>query len=270
MFRRFFHLAKNGDWFTFETSQIDVSLISSLVTTLGSWKDRLFWVSKSVVPFKMVWRHPDAVLNEREPSKSELNEGMLKAIKACPSRLRLFPEHLSVFTGVTFLMLFLGIRKPLRVKMPSPGLLRVDWFLGGSMVLKLKEERSWQLLLGRKESQVRSGEEPVEGNAEDVYVSNWQVKVRDNFKSSTICEDVLNHFSPPTVCSSNSVMQDDVLILRMLLGVGNLAVMVHEGVSHLRKRMHEYEEFLKKREKTKASMAAMKNEIEGFAEKERS
>ncbi|KAM0018961.1 hypothetical protein Hdeb2414_s0026g00680011 [Helianthus debilis subsp. tardiflorus] len=39
MFRRFFRLAKNGDWITFETSQIDVSLISSLVTTLGSWKD---------------------------------------------------------------------------------------------------------------------------------------------------------------------------------------------------------------------------------------
>ncbi|KAJ0641170.1 hypothetical protein HanLR1_Chr16g0624211 [Helianthus annuus] len=42
MFRRFFWLAKSGDWFTFETSQIDVSLISSLVTTLGSWKDRFF------------------------------------------------------------------------------------------------------------------------------------------------------------------------------------------------------------------------------------
>ncbi|KAF5822942.1 hypothetical protein HanRHA438_Chr01g0033471 [Helianthus annuus] len=45
MFRRFFRLAKNDDWFTFETSQIDVSLISSLVTTLESWKDRFFWAS---------------------------------------------------------------------------------------------------------------------------------------------------------------------------------------------------------------------------------
>ncbi|KAM0042048.1 hypothetical protein Hdeb2414_s0011g00373501 [Helianthus debilis subsp. tardiflorus] len=98
-----FSFGQNGDWFTFETSQIDVSLISSLVTTLGSWKDRFFWVSESVVPFKMVWRHPDAILNELEPSKSELNEGMLKALKACPSRLRPFPEHLSVFTGVSVL-----------------------------------------------------------------------------------------------------------------------------------------------------------------------
>ncbi|MFS7907596.1 hypothetical protein Hanom_Chr01g00073191 [Helianthus anomalus] len=83
--------------------EIDVSLISSLVTTLGSWKDRFFWVSEAVVPFKMVWRHLDAVLNELEPSESKLNEGMLKALRACPSRLRSFPEHLLVFTGVIVL-----------------------------------------------------------------------------------------------------------------------------------------------------------------------
>ncbi|KAJ0777273.1 hypothetical protein HanLR1_Chr02g0055501 [Helianthus annuus] len=35
-FRRFFRLAKNGDWFTFETTKIDTCLVSSMVTTLGS------------------------------------------------------------------------------------------------------------------------------------------------------------------------------------------------------------------------------------------
>ncbi|KAF5759587.1 hypothetical protein HanXRQr2_Chr16g0743051 [Helianthus annuus] len=91
---RVFRSAKNGDWFTFETSRIDVSLISMLVTTLGSWKDRFFWVSESVVPFKMVLRHPNVVLNELEPSMSELDEGLLRALRGCPSRLRPFPEHL--------------------------------------------------------------------------------------------------------------------------------------------------------------------------------
>ncbi|KAM0008582.1 hypothetical protein Hdeb2414_s0022g00616051 [Helianthus debilis subsp. tardiflorus] len=73
-FRRFFRLAKNGDWFTFETSQVDTCLILSMVTTLGSWKDRFFWVSKSIV------------LNELEPSDSELDSWFLKSIRACPSR----------------------------------------------------------------------------------------------------------------------------------------------------------------------------------------
>ncbi|KAJ0766089.1 hypothetical protein HanPI659440_Chr08g0311451 [Helianthus annuus] len=56
-FRRFFCLEKNGGCFTFETS-VDTCLISSMVTTLGSWKDRFFWVFESIIPFKMVWRHP--------------------------------------------------------------------------------------------------------------------------------------------------------------------------------------------------------------------
>ncbi|KAF5820614.1 hypothetical protein HanXRQr2_Chr01g0004171 [Helianthus annuus] len=101
LFRRFFRLAKNGDWFTFETSKVDTCLISSMVTTLGSWKDRFFWVSESIVPFKMVWRHPDAVLNDPEPSESELNDAFLSAIRGCPSRVRSFPEHLLVLLGVS-------------------------------------------------------------------------------------------------------------------------------------------------------------------------
>ncbi|KAJ0817933.1 hypothetical protein HanPI659440_Chr00c04g0711261 [Helianthus annuus] len=95
-FCRFFRLAKNGDWFTFETSQVDTCLISSMVTTLGSWKDRFFWVSESIVPFKMIWRHPDAVLNDLEPSDSELDSWFLKSIRACP-----FPEPLLVLMGIS-------------------------------------------------------------------------------------------------------------------------------------------------------------------------
>uniref|UniRef100_A0A251VMB0 Putative transposase (Putative), gypsy type n=1 Tax=Helianthus annuus TaxID=4232 RepID=A0A251VMB0_HELAN len=101
LFRRFFRLAKNGDWFTFEASKVDSGLISSMVTTLGTWKNRFFWVSDTIVPFKMVWRHPDAVLNEPEPLESELNDTFLKAIRECHSRVRPFPEHLLVLLGVS-------------------------------------------------------------------------------------------------------------------------------------------------------------------------
>ncbi|KAJ0788859.1 hypothetical protein HanPI659440_Chr05g0196791 [Helianthus annuus] len=100
LFCRFFRLAKNDDWFTFETSKVDTCLLSSMVTTFGAWKDRFFWVSDSIVPFKMVWRHPDAVLNEPEPSESDLNDCFLKAIWQCPSRVRTFPEHFLVLLGI--------------------------------------------------------------------------------------------------------------------------------------------------------------------------
>ncbi|KAJ0716441.1 hypothetical protein HanPI659440_Chr13g0512801 [Helianthus annuus] len=100
-FHRFFRLAKNGDWFTFETSKVDTCLVSSMATTLRAWKDQFFWVSESIVPFKMIWRHPDAVLNEPKPSHSELNSYFLKAIRECPSRVRPFPEHLLVLLGIS-------------------------------------------------------------------------------------------------------------------------------------------------------------------------
>ncbi|KAJ0693541.1 hypothetical protein HanPI659440_Chr15g0598301 [Helianthus annuus] len=61
-FRRFFRLEKNGDWFTFETSKADICLVSSIVTMLGAWKDRFFWVSDEILPFKMVWRRPEPFL----------------------------------------------------------------------------------------------------------------------------------------------------------------------------------------------------------------
>ncbi|KAF5757252.1 hypothetical protein HanXRQr2_Chr17g0824441 [Helianthus annuus] len=100
-FHRFFLLAKNSDWYTFETSQVDTCLISSMVTILGSWKDRFFWVSESIVLFKMVWRHPDSVLNELKPSDSELDSWFLKSIRACPSRLCPFPELLLVLMSIS-------------------------------------------------------------------------------------------------------------------------------------------------------------------------
>ncbi|KAJ0682295.1 hypothetical protein HanPI659440_Chr16g0645751 [Helianthus annuus] len=51
----------------------------------------------------MVWRHPDVVLNEPEPSESEFDSWFLTSIGACPLRLHPFPEHLLVLMGVSTL-----------------------------------------------------------------------------------------------------------------------------------------------------------------------
>ncbi|MFS7946732.1 hypothetical protein Hanom_Chr06g00539741 [Helianthus anomalus] len=47
--------------------------------------------------------HPDAILNELEPSKSELDGRLLKALRECPSQLCPFPEQLLVLIGVSVL-----------------------------------------------------------------------------------------------------------------------------------------------------------------------
>ncbi|KAJ0451552.1 hypothetical protein HanHA300_Chr15g0568791 [Helianthus annuus] len=88
--------------------------------------------------------------------------------------------------------------------------------------------------------------------------------VGDSFKSSSICEDVLTHFSPPALRDSCSSMDDDQMISKMILGA-----CLPEGISRFRKRMQEYEAFSKKRDGMKATMATLNKESESFAEKEK-
>ncbi|KAM0011117.1 hypothetical protein Hdeb2414_s0004g00144541 [Helianthus debilis subsp. tardiflorus] len=134
---------------------------------------------------------------------------------------------------------------------------------------KSKGEGKKVVLLASKGSPRKSREGSTDVNPGDVYVPDWNVKVGDNFKSSAVCEDVLAHFGPPMVRGSLATMDDDLMISRMMKSAYNFSFMLPEGVSRFRKRMQEFEEFLKKMDKRKASLAALKKEAEGFAEKEK-
>ncbi|KAJ0477105.1 hypothetical protein HanHA300_Chr13g0484611 [Helianthus annuus] len=71
------------------------------------------------------------------------------------------------------------------------------------------------------------------------------------------------------VWGSLAAMDDDSMISRMMMSDCNFASTLPEGVSRFCKRMQEYEEFSKKRDKMKASLAVLKKEAEGFTEKEK-
>ncbi|KAJ0636037.1 hypothetical protein HanOQP8_Chr17g0657411 [Helianthus annuus] len=356
LFRHFFRLAKNGDWFTFEASKVDSGLISSMVTTLGTWKNRFFWVSDTIVPFKMMWRLPDAILNEPEPLVSDLNDAFLKAIRECPSRVRPFPEHLLVLLGVSKLwekanrdpvlvrdgtvmsaldfiksddtsdVVFWdvsvipdenvvvkgaeqrfegagyvsvssvkGFSKPLVPKASTrrsarrlktapqststePVELSDDVEESGDQGVEAGSEREKKLVVhGKKGSAKKVAATPVQGSSsmdvegldpDSVYVPCWSVKVDDSFKDAAVCEEALSHIAPPSVHKTISEMDDDVMLSRMILSTYNLTAMLPQGIARFRQRMQEYEEFSKKKDKMKSSMAAMKKEISSFVEKE--
>ncbi|KAF5804749.1 hypothetical protein HanXRQr2_Chr05g0200771 [Helianthus annuus] len=65
-----------------------------------------------------------------------------------------------------------------------------------------------------------------------------------------------------------SEMEGDTMLSRLMLSSYDLSALVAEGVTRFRKGMKEYEEFSKKKEKMKASMAAMKKDIDSFSKKE--
>ncbi|KAM0064627.1 hypothetical protein Hdeb2414_s0003g00105201 [Helianthus debilis subsp. tardiflorus] len=109
----------------------------------------------------------------------------------------------------------------------------------------------------------------VEGlNEDEVYVRDWTVKVGDSFKDPNVCANVIAHFAPPSVRGVISDMESDHFISRLMLGSYNLSALVAVGVTRFQRGMQEYEEFSKKKEKMKSSMAVMKKEIDGFSKKE--
>ncbi|KAM0010013.1 hypothetical protein Hdeb2414_s0082g00780891 [Helianthus debilis subsp. tardiflorus] len=301
-FRRFFRLAKNGDWFTFETSQVDTFLISSVVSTLNVWKDRFFWVSEEIVPFKLVWRYPDV----------------------CPSRLRPFPEHLLVLLGLSKLWEKRD-RDPVLLRdgnvmsaldfiksddtsdvafddaAATPGEDAVvrgsDYRFEGSSYVNVPNVKGFtkaassKVSVRRSKRYLKGADQPsgseaidlsddIEGSsaknvesfegpeAEEVYVPSWGVKVGDSFKEPAVCAEALAHFAPLGIRGAISKMESDHFISRLKLSSCILSALVAEGVTRFQKGMQEFEDFSKKKEKMKSSMAAIKKEIDGFAKKE--
>ncbi|KAJ0457072.1 hypothetical protein HanIR_Chr15g0769671 [Helianthus annuus] len=305
----------------------------------------------------MVWRHPDAILNDPEPSESELNDVFLKAIRECPSRVRPFPEHLLVHSGVSkiwgnadrdpvlmrggMVMSALdfiksddtsdvvfgdapsvpgenvvvrtaeqrfegsgyistsnvkGFSKPSAPKSSTrrstrrllkaapqststePVELSDDVEVSEDQGVEAGVEKEKGLVVhGKKASSKKVVVTPVQGSSsrdiegldpEEVYVPGWSVKNDDSFKDAAVCEDALSHLAPPSVHNPIAGMDDDLMLSRMILSTCNLASMLPQGIARFHKRMQEYEEFSEKKDKMKSSMAVMKKEIAGFAEKE--
>ncbi|XP_035840658.1 uncharacterized protein LOC118487660 [Helianthus annuus] len=139
------------------------------------------------------------------------------------------------------------------------------------------EKEKGLVVHGKKASSKKVVVTPVQGSSsrdvegldpEEVYVPGWSVKNDDSFKDAAVCEDALSHLAPPSVHDPIAGMDDDLMLSRMILSTCNLASMLPQGIARFHKRMQEYEEFSKKKDKMKSSMAVMKKEIAGFAEKE--
>ncbi|KAM0059126.1 hypothetical protein Hdeb2414_s0005g00178031 [Helianthus debilis subsp. tardiflorus] len=250
-----------------------------MVSSLGVWKDRFFWVSNEIVPFKMIWRHPDAVVNEPEPSALEINTRFLETIRECPSRVRPFPEPLLVLLGISKLW-DKPDRDPVLIRdgqvMPAIDFVKSDDtsdVVFGVLQLHLvseggveKEKEKELVVAGKKKKLVKKGVVPAihgssgksvegleESGAEEVYVPNW---------------DVLTNFAPLGFRDAISEMEGDHFISRLMLSSCNLSALLAEGVNRFRKGMQEYEEVTEKKDKMKASMASMKKKIDVFYKKE--
>ncbi|MFS7998814.1 hypothetical protein Hanom_Chr12g01158431 [Helianthus anomalus] len=272
-----------------------------MVTTLSAWKDRFFWVSMSIVPFKMVWRHPYVVLNEPEPSESDLNSCFLTAIRECPSRVWPFLEHLLVLLGISKLwdkpdgdpvlmrsgddtsdVVFTDaqaaegdnvVARGSEHRFEDVGYVSVPNVKGFTKtaasnaltrrfafrILKsVAQSTCSDLLVLSDDIEVSKGQGPDAKKEKNLVVlgkkkaSGKMVTVTPVHGSSnaSVCADVLANFAPPGVRGSISEMKGDTMLSRLILSSCNLSALVNAG------------------EKMKASMAAMKKDIDSFSKKE--
>ncbi|KAM0035696.1 hypothetical protein Hdeb2414_s0015g00449481 [Helianthus debilis subsp. tardiflorus] len=243
-------------------------------------------------------RYPDAVLNELEPSEDALDSWFLKSIRACPSRLLPFPEPLLVLIRISKLWDKLD-RDPVHIRDGQVTVMSALHFLktdeisdvlfaeGASTQLDVEDTEVPDIgkkcdlpleagkddkVVGKKVGGSRPSAKGIKGSTSvdlgEIYVPNWKVTVSDTFKSPAICKDVLNHFAPQAVQTSSSSMVDDEMIIKMFMASCNFCALIPEDIARFRKRMQEYEAFSKKREAMKATIAALKKDKEGFADKE--
>ena len=85
-FRRFFQLAKNGDWFTIEKTMVESAVISGTVGHTAPWKDRFFFISWKLLPFASK-RDLHASLNAPPPDASLINTTLLDTLRSFSSKL---------------------------------------------------------------------------------------------------------------------------------------------------------------------------------------
>ncbi|KAJ0821965.1 hypothetical protein HanPSC8_Chr16g0726411 [Helianthus annuus] len=101
MFRRFFHLARNGDWYTIEKTQCEAPLLSTTVGHTYAWKNQFFFISDRLFPFTVVPRKFFEGLTEKEPEVHELEQGLLLWLRSYRTKLRAYQEEPLVVLGIS-------------------------------------------------------------------------------------------------------------------------------------------------------------------------
>ncbi|KAK1436633.1 hypothetical protein QVD17_02415 [Tagetes erecta] len=98
VFRKFFHITKAGDWYTFERRRsIALSCFTSALTGLKNWKDNFFYVDDRCIPTEMRWRPNNATsIKDTEPPTHLVNNSLFLNIAAASHPVRKYPEHILV------------------------------------------------------------------------------------------------------------------------------------------------------------------------------
>nr|GEX74362.1 hypothetical protein [Tanacetum cinerariifolium] len=95
-------LCKQGDWFSFAKRRAPSPVcIDDNRSCMKHWKSEFFLIDRRAIPDDMVWRHPDAAIDDPRPSTGSFNMAGVHRLSAHVIKLRDMPEGVLVLSGLS-------------------------------------------------------------------------------------------------------------------------------------------------------------------------
>ena len=101
LFRVFYTLCKQGDWFSFSRRRGAPQCFYERWTGLKEWKDHFFLIDRRAIPMAMPWRHRDSCVKFLAPKKSDYSIEEVRLLSKSPITLRRPPQEFLVKIGLS-------------------------------------------------------------------------------------------------------------------------------------------------------------------------
>ncbi|GJW27468.1 hypothetical protein Tco_0044343 [Tanacetum coccineum] len=102
LFRVFYKLSKQGDWFSFEKragKDFRGKILNETFSCMKKWKGRFFFIDRRAIPDAMCWRHHDSDISDPAP-KDGFDEDDVIALTHQPIDIRGIPSGLLFSAGL--------------------------------------------------------------------------------------------------------------------------------------------------------------------------
>ncbi|GJR37959.1 hypothetical protein Tco_1213643 [Tanacetum coccineum] len=102
LFRVFQRLCKHGDWFLFAKRRAPSPVcIDDNRSCMKHWKIGFFLIDQRAIPDSMVWRHPNAAIDDTRPAAGSFSMADVHRLSAHVIKLRDMPEGVLVLCGLS-------------------------------------------------------------------------------------------------------------------------------------------------------------------------
>ncbi|GJW14332.1 hypothetical protein Tco_0018465 [Tanacetum coccineum] len=103
LFRVFQTLCKQGDWFSFAKRRApSLVCIDDNCSFMKHWKSGFFFIDRRAILNAMVWRHPDAAIDDPRPAAGSFNMADVRRLCAHVVKLRDMPEGVPTLQRLSF------------------------------------------------------------------------------------------------------------------------------------------------------------------------